>query len=72
MEFCAEEPHLHIYIFLRPRPLFKAFHMLIGLGKDMTCIDFGFTRSKVKVTRALFEKKQNICFCSLSCEIFIT
>jgi len=24
--------------------------MLIGLGEDMTSIDFGFTRSKVKVT----------------------
>ena len=29
--------------------------MLIGLGKDMT--SFGFTRSKVKVTRVFFCKK---------------
>jgi len=28
--------------------------MLIGLGKDMTYIYFGFTRSKVKVTMFLF------------------
>jgi len=28
--------------------------MLIGLVKDMTNIDFGFTRSKVKVKRVLF------------------
>jgi len=31
--------------------------MLIGLGKDMIPIDFGFTRSKVKVTRVLFVKQ---------------
>jgi len=28
--------------------------MLSGLVKDMTNIDFGFTRSKVKVTRVIF------------------
>jgi len=33
------------------------FHMLIGLGKDMTPIDFGFTRSNVKVTWVTFIKK---------------
>jgi len=27
------------------------FHMLIGLGEDKYPIDFGFTRSKVEVTR---------------------
>jgi len=30
--------------------------MLIGLGVNITCIDLGFTRSKVKVTRVLFVK----------------
>jgi len=33
------------------------FHMLIGVGKDMTCMDFRFTRLKVKVTRVLFVKQ---------------
>jgi len=33
------------------------FYVLIGLGEDMTYIDFGFTRSKVKVTRVLFVKQ---------------
>jgi len=28
--------------------------MLFGRGKDMTPIDFGFTKSKAKVTRVLF------------------
>ena len=37
------------------------FHMLIGLGKDKNPIDFGFTRSKVKVTSETFVKKIN-CF----------
>jgi len=41
--------------------------MLIGLGENMTPndfigIDFGFTRSKVKVTRVLFVKYG---FCSV-------
>ena len=31
------------------------FHMFIGLGKDMTSIDFGFTWSKVRITTVLFE-----------------
>jgi len=30
--------------------------MLIGLGENMTCINFGLTRSEVKVTRVLFAK----------------
>ena len=37
------------------------FHMLIGLMKDMTPVDFVFTRSKVKVTRVTLKKKEN-CF----------
>jgi len=32
------------------------FHMLIGLGKDMTPINFEFPGSKVKVTRVVFVK----------------
>ena len=32
------------------------FHMLIGLGKDMTPIDFRFTRMKVKVKRVICKK----------------
>ena len=32
-------------------------HMLISLGKNMTPIDFGFTRSTVKVTRVFFVKQ---------------
>ena len=32
--------------------------MLIGLGKNMTCIDFWFTRSKFKVTSVIFVKKR--------------
>ena len=32
------------------------FHMLNGLGEDMTCIDLGFTRSSVKVTMVIFCK----------------
>ena len=35
------------------------FHMQIGLDEDKNAIDFGFTRSKVKVTRVTFVK---ICF----------
>jgi len=31
--------------------------MLIGLGKEMTSIDFGLTRLKIKVKRVLFCKK---------------
>ena len=31
--------------------------MLIDIDEDMTCIDFGFTRSKAKVTRVLFVKQ---------------
>ena len=31
--------------------------MPIGLGEDMTPIDFVFTKSKVKVSRVTFEKK---------------
>ena len=31
--------------------------MLIGLGEDKISIAFGFTRSKVKVTRVLFVKQ---------------
>jgi len=37
--------------------------MLFGLGKNMTCIDVGITRSKVKVTRDLYVKNG---FCSFS------
>jgi len=39
--------------------LSQSFHilMLIGLGEDKNPIDFGFTSSKVKVTRAIFVKK---------------
>jgi len=33
------------------------FHMLIGLSEDKTPIDFGFTRSKVKVTWSLVKIK---------------
>jgi len=33
------------------------FRMLISLGEDMTPIDLGFTRLKVKVTRFLFVKQ---------------
>ena len=33
------------------------FHLQIGLGKDMTPIDFEFTRSNVKVTVVTFVKK---------------
>jgi len=33
------------------------FHMLIGLGKDMTPIDFGITMSKGNVTRVTFLKR---------------
>ena len=32
--------------------------MLIGFGKNMTCIDLRFTRSKVKVTRVFFCEKR--------------
>jgi len=32
------------------------FHILIGLSKNMTPIDFKFTRSKGKVTRVTFVK----------------
>jgi len=32
--------------------------MLIGLGKDMTSINFEFSRSKVKVTKVNFVKKK--------------
>ena len=32
------------------------FHMPIGLGEDMTPIDFVFTKSKVKVSMDTFEK----------------
>jgi len=35
--------------------------MLIGLGKDKTPLDFGFTRSKVKVTFVL-KKSYHIAF----------
>ena len=38
------------------------FYMLIGLSQDMVSIDFGFTRSKVKVTRALFVKSGSAHF----------
>jgi len=31
--------------------------MLFGLGRDMTPLDFGFTRSKVKVSRVIFVKQ---------------
>jgi len=31
--------------------------MLISLGENMNCIDFGFTGSKVKVTRDFLKKK---------------
>jgi len=34
----------------------SVFHMLIGLGEDINCIDFGFTRSKDKVRRITFVK----------------
>jgi len=30
--------------------------MLIGLGEDMTSLDFGFTRLRVKIIRVLFVK----------------
>ena len=43
-----------------PRRLFIRafiFHMLIGLGEDKNTIDFGFTRSKVKVIKVTFVKK---------------
>jgi len=33
------------------------FHMLIRLDEEMNSIDFGFTRSTVKVTRVLFVKQ---------------
>jgi len=36
--------------------------MLIGLKQDMASIDFGFTRSKVKVTRVLFVKSVSAHF----------
>jgi len=32
------------------------FHMLIGLGKDITSIDYKFTMFEVKVTRVTYEK----------------
>jgi len=32
------------------------FRMMIGLGEDKNPLNFGFTRSKVKVTRITFEK----------------
>ena len=44
------------------------FHMLIGLGENMTCIGFAFF--KVKVTSVLFCKKH--AFRSCSWELFIT
>jgi len=42
----------------------KAFisDVLIALSKDNTSIDFGFTRSKVKVTMATFVKNVNMVF----------
>jgi len=33
------------------------FNMLISLGDDTTCIDFGFTRSNVKVTGVILVKQ---------------
>jgi len=32
------------------------FHMLISLGANMICIDFGFNRSKAEVTRVFLSK----------------
>jgi len=42
--------------------------MLIGLGEDKNPIDFGITRSKIKIKRVTFVKKVNNVFHSV-CEI---
>jgi len=44
---------------------FLSQSMLIGLGEDITPIDFGFTRLKVKGMRVICKKCKNN-FCSLS------
>ena len=52
--FCKKMFLLILLIKIYRRALL--FNILIGLSKDKTSIDFGFTRSKGKVTRATFVK----------------
>ena len=46
--------------------------MLIGLGEEKQPIDFGFTRSKDKVTRLTFVNKVYNVFRIFSRELLIT
>jgi len=58
--FVARNNMVAIFFFVNPSIATEA-HLLCpvshSLGEDMNCIDFGFTRSKVKVTRVLFVKQ---------------
>jgi len=47
-------------------------NVLIVLSVEKTPFDFGFTKSKGKVTRVTFVKLCKHGFCSLSWELFIT